>query len=535
MTFEITPYAIICALTACIAALVGFVAWRRRTTPGGKSLALLMVAVTWWSVGVAFEYATVGIPGKVFWSKFEYVGVVSCPVLYLLLALEYNRMDHWLTRRNIALLFIVPVVTLGLAATNEWHGLIWTSFTPSPAGHNLLIFGHGTGYWIGAVGYSYLAMLIGTILLVWAAIRFPTAYRRQTGALIVGAIAPWAGNLIYVAGLSPAPGLELTPLILAFTGAVLVWGLFRGQLLDLVPVAREALIETMADGMLVLDEQNRVVDFNPAAQHRLRSLAKVRHGQPAEEVFAQLPEWEIRLRDAREARTEIALSDAEHSYLGLSISPVHNRQGRYTGRLIVVQDITERKRAEEGIQRANDRLRAQLAEIETLQATLREEAIRDSLTGLFNRRYLDETLKRELARAAREQIPLSAVMMDIDGFKDFNDAYGHKVGDELLKALGQLLRSQTRAGDIACRYGGEEFLAIMPGATSAVALLRAEQWRAAFQGVGIAHEGMMLHATLSGGVAVFPDHGTTADEVLRAADLALYAAKAAGRNCVSLG
>ncbi len=534
MTFEVTSYAIICAFTASIAAVVAFVAWKRRAIPGGTSLALLMSAVTFWSVGYSFEYATVGIPGKVFWSKIEYIGALSCPVLYLLFALEYNRMDHWLTKRNIVLLFIVPLITLGLAFTNEWHGLIWSGFSPSPVGRNLLIYEHGTGYFVGVVGYSYLIMLIGTVFLVWAAVRFPMLYRRQTGAMIVGAIAPWAGNLIYVAGLSPVPGLELTPLVLAFSGVVLAWGLFRYQLLALVPVARDTLIETMTDGMLVLDEHNRVVDFNPAAQHLLHTLPKIRLGQHVEEIFSGLPEWETDIQDMRSTLIDIALTDADHSYLELTISPVSDRQNRYTGRLIAVRDVTERRRAEEGIQQANERLRAQLAEIETLQANLRDQAIRDALTDLFNRRYLDETLERELARAARDQVPVSAVMLDIDHFKTFNDMYGHKAGDDVLQALGRLLRAQTRTADIACRYGGEEFVIIMPGSSSAAALRRAEQWRVAFESLKIPYQDQLLHTTLSGGVATFPDHGATADEVLQAADLALYASKTGGRNCVSV-
>ena len=534
MTFEVTSYAIICAFTAIIAAIVAFVGWKRRAIPGGTSLALLMAAVTLWSVAYAFEYATIGIPGKVFWSKIEYIGALSCPVLYLLFALEYNRMDHWLTKRNIVLLFIVPLITLGLAFTNEWHGLIWSGFSPSPVGRNLLIYEHGMGYFVGVVGYSYLIMLIGTVFLVWAAVRFPMLYRRQTGAMIVGAIAPWAGNLIYVAGLSPVPGLELTPLVLAFSGVVLAWGLFRYQLLALVPVARDTLIETMTDGMLVLDEHNRVVDFNPAAQHLLHTLPKIRLGQHVEEIFSELPEWETDLQDMRGTLIDISLTDADHTYLELTISPVSDRQNRYTGRLIAVRDVTERRRAEEGIQQANERLRAQLAEIETLQANLRDQAIRDALTDLFNRRYLDETLERELARAARDQVPVSAVMLDIDHFKTFNDRYGHKAGDDVLQALGRLLRAQTRTADIACRYGGEEFVIIMPGSSSAAALRRAEQWRVAFESLKIPYQDQLLHTTLSGGVATFPDHGATADEVLQAADLALYASKASGRNRVSV-
>ena len=290
----------------------------------------------------------------------------------------------------------------------------------------------------------------------------------------------------------------------------------------------------MTDGMLVLDEQNQVVDFNPAAQHLLRTLPKIGLGQHFEEIFSGLPEWKTDLQDMRATLIDIALTDADHSYLELTISPVSDRQNRYAGRLIIVRDVTDRRLAEEGIQQANERLRAQLAEIETLQANLRDQAIRDSLTSLFNRRYLDETLERELARAARDQIPVSAVMLDIDNFKTFNDKHGHKAGDDVLQALGRLLQAQTRTGDIACRYGGEEFVIIMPGSSSAAALRRAEQWRVTFEGLKIPYQDQLLNTTLSGGVATFPDHGTTVDEILRSADLALYASKTGGRNCVSV-
>ncbi|MBE3046834.1 diguanylate cyclase [Candidatus Bathyarchaeota archaeon] len=197
----------------------------------------------------------------------------------------------------------------------------------------------------------------------------------------------------------------------------------------------------------------------------------------------------------------------------------------------VVRDISERKQNEVVLQEANQKLRNQLEEIETLQAQLREQATRDSLTGLFNRRYLEETLVREFLRAGREKSTVCLVMMDIDGFKAFNDTYGHDAGDLLLRKLGEFLRSEVRSSDFSCRYGGEEFLIVMPGALLEKGYERAEHLRAAFLSLDIEHLGVKLCATLSIGVAIYPQHGDTSMEVLHAADQAMYAAKVAGRNC----
>ncbi len=171
-----------------------------------------------------------------------------------------------------------------------------------------------------------------------------------------------------------------------------------------------------------------------------------------------------------------------------------------------------------------------------LRETLRMQSIRDPLTGLFNRRYMEESLARELRRAARNQRRLGAIMLDLDKFKVFNDTYGHEAGDTLLRELGGFLRSRTRGEDIACRYGGEEFVLILPEASIEVTQQRAEQLREEFKNLNVQHRGLALGAlTLSVGVAVFPEHGTTVEEILHAVDTALYRAKAEGRDRVVTG
>lgn len=164
---------------------------------------------------------------------------------------------------------------------------------------------------------------------------------------------------------------------------------------------------------------------------------------------------------------------------------------------------------------------------------LLQQSIRDPLTGLFNRRYMEETLAREIARAARKNLPLGVIMLDIDKFKAFNDTFGHEGGDEMLKAIGALLPAQVRREDVVCRYGGEEFIVILPGATLEISAERAERLRTAVRALQVKFDRDVIGPiTFSLGVAAFPGHGSTAMAVVQAADMALLRAKKEGRNRV---
>jgi diguanylate cyclase (GGDEF)-like protein len=170
-----------------------------------------------------------------------------------------------------------------------------------------------------------------------------------------------------------------------------------------------------------------------------------------------------------------------------------------------------------------------------LRETLQNQAIRDPLTGLYNRRYLEETMDRELHRARRQETHMGVVMMDLDHFKTFNDTFGHAAGDVLLSALANVIKNSIREEDIACRYGGEEFLLLMPGVSLSTARDRAETLRHAVKNLQVKYDGRFLKATsISMGVALFPDHGATGSELIAAADAALYQAKQAGRDRVEL-
>jgi len=241
------------------------------------------------------------------------------------------------------------------------------------------------------------------------------------------------------------------------------------------------------------------------------------------------------LLDSGEVRVAHEIGEVEFDSEGKAIKmmgTVHDHSGRPVKMLGTVHDITERKRVEDQLRQANERLCAQLLEIEQLHAALREQALHDPLTGLFNRRYMEETLEREFSGAARENYAVSLVMLDVDHFKNINDTYGHQAGDMTLKLLSELLSGHVRGRDIACRYGGEEFLVVMPHTPIEVACRRAELWRAAFEALRLEFEGKAFSATISLGVAAYSIHGTVGQDVLAAADKALYVAKGRGRNQV---
>lgn len=467
---------------------------------------------------------------KIIWSKIMYFGAHTAPPLFLIFALDYTHRRKWLTRLNLALLFVLPSLTIMFAATNEWHHLIWTGFSPSPGGSNLYIYQHGIWFWVATV-YINFVLFVGTFFFFQFALRSKELYRFQNVALVIAALFPWLGFVIYLLNASPFPGLDITAISFTFTGAILVFTISRLHFLDVIPIAREVLIETMLDGMLVLDEQNRIVDMNPAARQIFKIDLSVKWiGQPIEAFLPDHLELVHNVDHSKQVEIEWRPNLTETRTFDLQVSPLYDRTKRLTGKSIVFRDITSHKNTERALQQVNQQLEEKLVQIEKLKDELRDQVIRDELTGLFNHRYLGEVFSRELAQAARGGYPLSVVIIDLDHFKEHNDTYGHMHGDDLLRTLGGILRTQFRAGDIACRYGGDEFILIMPNSPLEDTFQRVEGLHLVCQYLSLDRPDDKTSITFSAGIATYPTHAKSTDDLLRIADRALYKAKSLGRN-----
>ena len=380
--------------------LSGFT-WYRRGLPGAKSLALVMLASAFWSLCYTAELISNDLPSKVFWAKMKYFGVVGGPVAWLAVAHIYIGRERWLTPRNLALLGIVPLITLLTVWTSDWHGLFWSNVRlETVGGLSFRVSKHGPWYWF-LVTYSYLLIMYSTILVLYSTIRTREQYRAISVVILIGVLMPLMGNVFYVFGYAPFTHLDLTSFGFTATGLAGAFAMLRFRFLDLVPVAHHAVIESMTDALIVLDDQNRIVEINPTARNLIGPMASNAVGEKAEKILSAWPELVEKGHNA-EPYSEISLHHHEIKlYFDLHISPLYNPRGRLTGRLFLLHDITERKLSEETLRRRDAILEAVSFAAERLLRTFSwEEGMKEVIGRLgqateVSRVYISENHTEE--------------------------------------------------------------------------------------------------------------------------------------------
>jgi diguanylate cyclase (GGDEF)-like protein/PAS domain S-box-containing protein len=525
------PYSIILAASALTTLTVFFIAWQR-SAPGSLALKGMLIGMFIWGFSYALSWAFVPLNYKVFWLKFMFFGMTTVPGMFLLFTLRITHRDNWVTFRNYFLLFFEPVVILILV----WFvpGLIFKSVElVTRNGLVVLEIERGIGFRV-STAYSYLVIFLSFYILVVSYRHANTFFKRQYRLILAGSILPFGLSFFTQATSDKVSDLDMSAISFGISGVFYAYAILRHQLMDLVPVARSRLIENMSDGVLVIDAQGRIVDINPAMKTFLEDEPASFIGRNILDVITIWNDSTEHLLNGLETRTEMRLPNLPSRYLDLRVTPLYDDDKILSGRLIIFRDVTDRKEVEKDLRYAMDRMQTQLIEIGLLQSQLREQAIRDALTNLFNRRYLEETLEREMARAAREVYPLCIVMMDIDHFKKVNDTYGHEAGDLVLKTLADLVKSQSRQGDFVCRFGGEEFVLVMPNINIEVARERVTSLHKSIESLNIPFGHFNLNITMSMGISWYPKHGETKENLIRAADKALYSAKNRGRNRIAV-
>lgn len=332
------------------AAAVAVHAWQRRATPGGGPLAGLMLTVAWWSLFYAAELFFVDARTQLLCTRIQYFGIAFLPLFWAIFALDYGGLKSLLTPWRLVLLSVIPVFTIIMVWSNDAHGLYYRAIYPHVFGDlHTISADRGPAYWLH-IAYSDLLILTGLIVIARAYLRSSHSYRGQARMILIAALVPWIASGVYLAGYSPITGLDLTPYAFTVTGIAVAWSLFRLGLLDLVPVARNAVFEAISDGALVIDEHERVVDSNAAAERILGLKARELIGMAVHKALPCWPQVKAYCDPAGRHRFKQTLGyNGTSGTYELRLFLLRRTQSEIPSRLLLISDITERERTEQAL------------------------------------------------------------------------------------------------------------------------------------------------------------------------------------------
>ncbi len=508
--FQLTAWSI----APLCAAVISLAAYRRTRprdrVPGGHALRFLFLTVFVWSVAQTLSMIMRQPSAIVLASQFAYLGIALTPVAWFLFAVTYSQRVRKVPRHTLNAVTAVPALTVILALTNSWHGLIWSDWKfVEIDGFVGMVTTPGSWFYVHAI-YSYSLILIATAILAFSLLQYKQHYQTMLAAVFAPIVAVLA-NLLYLSPSNPYPWLDLTTL--GFVAAVLLLdlGILRRGLLKTAPIARERVVEQLKDPVLVIAHDGTILDANQSAlmawedrESLLNSkVSGIIHSLPLE-----------RLLDPQ-ANSEVTIESKAYE---IATTPLDTTNDE-TDVAIVFRDVTERRTKER--------------ELHNMKVKLEHMAHTDALTNMYNRRYFMERLQEEFERVRRHGSVLSVLVFDLDHFKRINDTYGHDHGDRVLVAVADVVNRIKRVTDIACRLGGEEFALLLPETDKTGAINLAQRLRQAIEAHTYQTSGKeSLAVTASIGVATVTAKSGEPETILKVADRAMYRAKDSGRNMV---
>jgi len=359
MPYFYHPYAILLICAVGISAALGITVLKYRPTLGTLSFALLMGAVCMWAFLSIFEVISYDLPIKDFSGRLKYLFIVTIPVAWFTFSLYYSNRVRWLNPSHLALLTIVPALTVLVTATNSYHHLMFQS-VEWHRGNNLIIpvRQFGVWFWVHTV-YSYGLLFIGFLFLARSTVDSQRIYRRQGVSLLIAALAPWLCNMLFLFTGDRSPRLDLTPFAFTISGLAVMWGIVRYRLLDIIPVARDIVIQNMNDGVIVLDSHQRILDLNPAAIALVGAQQTSLIGKPA---AGALPWWP-HLPDPDSFNAPLAplkmelthRNGQQHLHIALS-DLIYNE--KHLGYLVTLRDVTAVKKAQDALRQSEERFKS---------------------------------------------------------------------------------------------------------------------------------------------------------------------------------
>lgn len=506
------PIITVLIATALIMLTLALFAWRKRYS--GKAaifLAVTMLGVALYSFGYAMELAADTLRVVMLWVRFQHLGIFLIAPNWLLFAISVSDYEKRITWKLILALSVIPIYLFFTAQTLGGLNLAHHNPRLETLGpYQVLAYDRNMFNYI-SIGYYTLCMAISTLLFVKMFFRAAPSARRHLYLYLIGSLPPWATAIVYNLNLESS-GFDFTPLFLGVSSLFFTYGLLRFRILDLLPLARNAIFEDMATGVVIANADNQIVDFNPAFT---KIFPLVSHAKRAdvEAFFSAYPELSAWLEGNTEGRVNFTRTDAgDSTHYRVSSSEITNRKGRKIGKIYHFYENTQEK---------------------LLQDKLEVMATHDGLTGIYNRQHFDRLAKNELNRLERYGGELSLAMIDLDKFKRINDTYGHGAGDQVLMTVAQTFQEELRKSDVLSRFGGEEFVILLPETDSHSAKSLCERLQQKLVEKTVQYDRHQIKVRASFGVATVNNGDELSLEVIyKYADQALYKAKDAGENTV---
>ena len=514
---------------------------RGRDSHSALYMGLLMAAVAWWSSLNAFEYLVPGLEAKLVFANLEYIAIAAIPVIWYSFATSLDREAHAGTGRDpLPVIWAVPAITAALAWTDPALGLLRHSFRlENQDGFTVIAKDFGPWFWLHSA-YSYLWIIAGTVILLRNLGAKRGASRSQALILAAGTLMPTIVNLSFVSGIFPFPAVDPTPLAFTLTGLLLVINLTRFRFLALLSTARASAIEHLRDSVLIFDKTGKLAYVNAAA-FSVFGIGAKHLGSALPALPEPLPQLEGQ-----------ALEERDISFAGRHYEARFGKildRNLTVGQILTFYDVSRRVVAEDGLKQVNRDLELRIAQrtvdLEETAARLSKEleyrtknerrlfhdAMHDPLTGLANRNLLASRIDQAVSRSKRDNAALYAVLyIDFDGFKAVNDSFGHEAGDFFLRETGRRLQRTVRDVDTVARLGGDEFVVLLDGIGVPEELDEIADRINDALSVPIVLGSDNIVPSASMGILLGESDYEEPEEILRDADIAMYSAKARGKN-----
>jgi len=371
MPHSLNPFTAALVVAAAVAVVLAVLMWRRGTAPGAREMATLWAACAIWCVTYLGEILAPSLPAKLRWLDVEYLGIASAPSAWMFFALRYSSEGRFPTRRQSWLLYVFPLITILVQWTNPLHGLLRREVATAAVGAmRVLDKAYGPWMWVH-IAYSYAVMLVGSVALVRALPGQLPLFRSQRALVLSACALPWVASIVYMMAPVSWTRLDATPLSMIASGALCAWALFRFGFLDLVPAARDAIIEELQSGLLVADTRGRLVDLNPAAAAFLGVRRGAALGRPLDEALHAHTERMTRDSAIDDGHEHLAArGECGQVYLEVRRTPLRDPSGRLGGEVVTVTGVTERHRAHREREALISSLQRALAEVRTLGGLL---------------------------------------------------------------------------------------------------------------------------------------------------------------------